>query len=98
MNVLGNLFSVQDQEKIIPNLDWTSIVIQYTKSKLGKYGYSRDYRPDKLLITSEVNELDKLLITLEVNELKRPIKISIGVTVNSGKVLDSQHFSTLIIR
>jgi transposase len=33
------------------NLDWTSRTLYGIKSKLGKYGYSRDHRPDKLQIT-----------------------------------------------
>ncbi len=46
----------------------------------GKYGYSRDYRTDKLKIT------------VGISELKKPININIGITVNRGKVLDMQHF------
>jgi transposase len=62
------------------NLDWTSITLYGTKSNLGKYGYSRDHRPDKLQIT------------VGVSELKKPINTPIGVTVNKGNVLDLQHF------
>lgn len=29
------------------NMDWTSIVLYGTEARLGKYGYSRDHRPDK---------------------------------------------------
>ncbi len=80
-DILGNLFSVYGFEETDINLDWTSITLYGTKSKLGKYGYSRDYRPDKLQIT------------VGVSELKKPINIPIGVTVNKGNVLDLQHFS-----
>jgi transposase len=80
-DILGNLFSVYDFEETNINLDWTSITLYGTKSKLGKYGYSRDHRPDKLQIT------------VGVGELKKPIIIPIGVTVNKGNVLDLQHFS-----
>jgi len=38
-------------------MDWTSIVLYGTKSKLGKYGYSRDHRPNKLQITVGISEL-----------------------------------------
>jgi transposase len=79
-DILGSLFSVYDFEETDINLDWTSIVLHGTKSKLGKYGYSRDHRPDKPQIT------------VGVSELKKPINIPIGITVNKGNVLDLQHF------
>ncbi len=47
-DILGSLFLVYNFEKKDLNLDWTSIVLHGTKSKIGKYGYSRDHRPDKL--------------------------------------------------
>ncbi|MGV8076916.1 MAG: IS1634 family transposase, partial [Methanosarcina sp.] len=50
-DILGSLFSVYDFEKTDIHLDWTSIVLHGTKSKLGKYGYIRGHRPDKLQIT-----------------------------------------------
>ncbi len=74
--ILGNLFLVYGFEETDINLDWTSIVLHGTKAKLGKYGYSRDHRPDKLQIT------------VGVSELKKPINIPIGITVNKGNVLD----------
>ncbi|KKH70168.1 IS1634-like element ISMma20 family transposase, partial [Methanosarcina mazei] len=80
-DILDSLFSVYDFEETDINLDWTSIVLFGTKSKLGKYGYSRDYRPDKLQIT------------VGISELANPINIPIGVTVNRGNVLDLEHFS-----
>jgi transposase len=79
-DILNSLFSVYDFEGTDINLDWTSIVLHGTKSKLGKYGYSRDHRPDKPQIT------------VGVSELKKPINIPIGITVNRGNVLDLQHF------
>ena len=79
-DILGSLFSVYGFEETDINLDWTSIVLHGTKSKLGKYGYSRDHR------------LDKPQITVGVSELKKPINIPIGITVNKGNVLDLQHF------
>lgn len=78
--ILDNLFSVYGFGETDINLDWTSIVLHGTKSKLGKYGYSRDHRPDKLQIT------------VGVGELRKPINIPIGITVNRGNVLDLQHF------
>ncbi|WP_048132407.1 IS4 family transposase [Methanosarcina sp. 1.H.T.1A.1] len=80
-DILSNLFYVYDFEQTNLNLDWTSIVLYGTKSKLGKYGYSRDHRPDKLQIT------------VGISELADPLNIPIGVTVNRGNVLDLEHFS-----
>jgi transposase len=80
-DILDTLFSAYDFEQTNLNLDWTSIVLFGTKSKLGKYGYSRDHRPDKLQIT------------VGISELADPINIPIGVTVNKGNVLDLEHFS-----
>jgi transposase len=79
-DILNSLFSVYSFDETNINLDWTSIVLHGTKSNLGKYGYSRDHRPDKLQIT------------VGVSELKKPINIPIGITVNKGNVLDLQHF------
>jgi transposase len=80
-DILGNLFSVYCFEETNINLDWTSIVLFGTKANLGKFGYSRDHRPDKLQIT------------VGVSELADPINIPIGITVNKGNVLDLEHFS-----
>lgn len=41
------LFSRYDFEHTNINMDWTSIVLHGTEARLGKYGYSRDHRPDK---------------------------------------------------
>ncbi|KKH96658.1 transposase, partial [Methanosarcina sp. 1.H.T.1A.1] len=80
-DILESLFSVYGFEETNINLDWTSIVLYGTKFNLGKYGYSRDHRPDKLQIT------------VGISELADPINIPIGVTVNKGNVLDLEHFS-----
>jgi transposase len=79
-DILNCLFSEYDFEHTDINLDWTSLVLHGTKCKLGKHGYSRDHRPDKLQIT------------VGVSELADPINIPIGITVNKGNVLDLQHF------
>ncbi len=68
-DILDSLFSVYGFEETNINLDWTSIVLYGTKSNLGKFGYSRDHRPDKLQIT------------VGVSELADPINIPIGITV-----------------
>jgi transposase len=60
------LFSVFDFEHTHVNLDWTSLVLHGDKCKLGKYGYSRDHRPDKKQVT------------LGLAELAHPINIPIG--------------------
>ena len=46
----------------------------------GKYGYSRDHRPDKKQIT------------LGISELASPINVPIGMTVREGNVNDRVHF------
>jgi len=63
------------------NLDWTSLVLYGDKCKLGKYGYSRDHRPDKKQVT------------LGLAELAHPINVPIGLTVNKGNVCDVRHFT-----
>ena len=79
-DILESIFSAYDFEHTNLNFDWTSLVLYGTKSKLGKYGYSRDHRPDKLQIT------------VGISELADPINIPIGVTVNKGNILDLDHF------
>jgi transposase len=49
---------------------------------MGKYGYSRDKRPDKKQIT------------FGVTELRNPINIPIGLTIQEGNVNDQKHFQT----
>lgn len=63
------------------NLDWTSLILYGDKCILGKYGYSRDHRPDKKQIT------------LGLSELSSPINIPIGLTVREGNILDTTHFN-----
>jgi len=62
------------------NMDWTSIVLHGTEAKLGKYGYSRDHRPDKKQIT------------VGVTELADPIHVPIGMTIEPGNLNDQMHF------
>ena len=76
-----SLFERFDFEHTDINLDWTSIVLYGDKCKLGKYGYSRDHRPDKRQIT------------LGLAELAHPINVPIGLTVNRGNVCDVRHFT-----
>jgi transposase len=74
------LFDLYDFEHTDANMDWTSLVLYGDKSNLGKYGYSRDHRPDKKQIT------------LGITELRHPINIPIGITINKGNVNDQTHF------
>lgn len=74
------LFQTYDFEHTDINLDWTSLVLFGDKCKLGKYGYSRDHRPDKKQIT------------VGVGELTEPINVPIGLTVNKGNLHDTRHF------
>jgi len=62
------------------NLDWTSLVLHGKKCKLGKYGFSREHRPDKKQLT------------LGLAELAHPINVPVGFTVNPGNTCDVRHF------
>ena len=68
------------------NLDWTSLVLHGSASPLGKYGYSRDHRPDKQQIT------------LGITELAHPVNVPIGVTVKPGNVNDVTHFRSTFLQ
>jgi transposase len=79
-DIQDRLFQAYNFEHTDINLDWTSLVLYGDKSKLGKYGYSRDHRPDKKQIT------------VGISELSSPINVPIGITVNKGNLHDSKHF------
>jgi len=79
-NIQDHLFETYDFEHTDVNLDWTSLVLFGDKCKLGKYGYSRDHRPDKKQIT------------IGVGELTEPVNVPIGLTVNKGNLHDTKHF------
>jgi transposase len=79
-DIQDRLFQTYNFEHTDINLDWTSLVLYGDKSKLGKYGYSRDHRPDKKQIT------------VGISELSGPINIPIGITVNKGNLNDTKHF------
>ncbi len=74
------LFETFDFEHTDINMDWTSFVLYGDKYPLGKYGYSRDHRPDKKQIT------------VGLSELSSPINVPIGITVREGNVNDQVHF------
>jgi len=74
------LFEVYDFEHTDINMDWTSFVLYGDKCPLGKYGYSRDHRPDKKQIM------------VGLSELSSPINVPIGMTVREGNVNDQVHF------
>jgi transposase len=80
------LFSRYQFEHTDVNLDWTSLVLHGSASPLGKYGYSRDHRPDKQQIT------------LGITELAHPINVPIGVTVKAGNVNDVTHFRSTFLQ
>ena len=79
-DIQDRLFARYDFEHTNINIDWTSIVLYGDKSPLGKYGYSRDHRPDKKQIT------------LGITELADPINVPIGITVEQGNIHDQKHF------
>ena len=74
------LFDMYDFEHTDINMDWTSFVLYGDKCPLGKYGYSRDHRPDKKQVM------------MGVAELASPINVPIGMTVLEGNVNDQVHF------
>jgi transposase len=79
-DIQDRLFARYDFEHTNINIDWTSIVLHGDKSPLGKFGYSRDHRPDKKQIT------------LGISELADPINVPIGITVDKGNLNDQKHF------
>ncbi len=76
------LFFQYDFDHTDVNMDWSSLILWGDKSKLAKYGYSRDHRPDKKQIT------------FGITELRKPINIPIGLTIAKGNVNDQTHFQT----
>lgn len=78
--IQDRLFETYDFEHTNINMDWTSIVLYGTKCPIGKYGYSRDHRPDKKQIT------------LGLSEISSPINVPIGVTIKTGNTVDVTHF------
>ena len=75
------LFEIFDFEHTDINMDWTSFILYCNKCPLGKYGYSRDHRPDKKQLT------------IGLSELSSPINVPIGMTVREGNVNDQIHFN-----
>jgi len=80
-DIQGCLFNRFQFEHTDVNLDWTSLVLHGNKCKLGKFGYSRDHRPDKRQLT------------LGLAEIAHPINVPVGLTVNPGNVCDARHFT-----
>ncbi|MBU0757662.1 MAG: transposase [Nanoarchaeota archaeon] len=76
------LFSQYNFEHTDINMDWSSLILWGIKASIGRYGYSRDHRPDKKQIT------------FGVTELRKPINIPIGLTIDKGNVNDQKHFQT----
>ena len=74
------LFDKYDFSHTDINMDWSSLILWGDKSALGKYGYSRDHRPDKKQIT------------FGVTELRKPINIPVGLTIAKGNLNDQKHF------
>ena len=76
------LFSLYDFNHTDVNMDWSSVILWGDKASLGKYGYSRDHRPDKKQVT------------FGITELRKPINIPIGLTIGKGNLNDQKHFQT----
>ena len=79
--ILEHLFATYHFEHTDINMDWTSIVLHGNKCKIGKYGYSRDHRPDKKQVT------------IGLSELRSPINVPVGLTVQPGNMNDITHFT-----
>ncbi len=82
LNLQDILFNQYDFNHTDVNMDWSSLILWGDKANLAKYGYSRDYRPDKKQIT------------FGITELRNPINIPIGLTISKGNVNDQKHFQT----
>jgi len=80
LDIQDALFSQYDFSHTDVNMDWSSLILWGDKSNLGKYGYSRDHRPDKKQIT------------FGIAELRKPINIPIGLTIAKGNLNDQNHF------
>jgi transposase len=80
LDIQDVLFSKYDFDHTDINMDWTSVILYGDKCPLGKYGYSRDHRPDKKQIT------------LGVSEISDPINLPVGITVEKGNMNDQTHF------
>ena len=76
------LLDLYDFQRTDTNLDWSSVILWGDKAQIGKYGYSRDHRPDKKQVT------------FGVAELRKPINIPIGLTIAPGNLNDQTHFQT----
>jgi len=81
-DIQDRIFQKYKFEHTDVNLDWTSLVLYGDKAKLGKYGYSRDHRPDKKQIA------------VGVSEIACPVNVPIGVTIKPGNLNDFSHFSS----
>lgn len=79
-NIQDVLFENYDFPKTDVTLDWTSLVLYGEKSSLGKYGHSKDHRPDKKQIT------------LGLSQLSHPVNVPIGMTIKEGNTCDMIHF------
>lgn len=79
-DIQDSMFSNYDFEHTNINMDWTSFILYGDKCSLGKYGYSRDHRPDKKQIT------------IGLSELASPINLPVGLTIKPGNLNDQKHF------
>ncbi|MEK7518233.1 MAG: transposase, partial [Patescibacteria group bacterium] len=80
LGIQDNVFARYNFEHTNANLDWTSILLHGNNCPIGKYGYSREHRPDKKQIT------------VGIGELASPINVPIGLTIKPGNINDQTHF------
>ena len=79
------MFSKYDFDHTDINVDWTSIILYGDKCPLGKYGYSRDHRPDKKQITLGISELSdpiNLLLELLLKKETQMIRLILKKRIN----------------
>lgn len=86
LDIQTAIFNRYNFEHTNTNMDWTSFVLYGEKCPLGKYGYSRDHRPDKKQIA------------VGVTELASPINIPIGLTIKPGNTNDQTHFKDTFLQ
>jgi len=80
LDLQDSLFARYDFPHTNSNMDWTSFILYGEKCPLGKYGYSRNHRPDKKQIT------------VGIGELASPINVPFGLTIKPGNLNDQKHF------
>lgn len=80
--IQNRLLEIYDFSQTNINIDWSSVNFYGTQSTLGKYGYSRDHLPNKLMLS------------FGLTGIAYPFNIIFGFTVMPGNVNDMSHFQS----